>query len=347
MDIDRLRSDDLASLERFLRSADAATIFHRPEWHEIVQHTYGHRTDYWIARAMGEIVGVFPVTAVRFPVLGMKSIAMPYQFHSGLPLALAEEVQIDLVNRALVEARDAGASYVEIRHCGPAPILERLGFKAIDSGLVNTVVSLVGLTFNRVREGHRRNIVFAQRHGVRIEEETAVAALQRFHRMHAAESRAMGNPQGGYPFLRNLSRFGSDRCRLLLAYSGVECLGGLLTIADDRMVFARYGVSGSEAARRLYIGKALLWRAMSDASARGCVGFSLGVSSSRDAGLIQSKQGWNGQTEPVWLYVHPIKAMPRAPGDYFDRFHLAKAIWRKLPLPVVERLGTLATRWVC
>lgn len=347
MDVDRLRSDDLASLERFLLAADAATVFHRPEWHEIVQHTYGHRSDYWIARAKGEIVGVFPVTAVRFPLLGVKSIAMPYQFHSGLPIAIAEESQIELVNRALVEAREVGATYFEIRHCGPAPFLERLGFTAIDSGLVNTVVSLVALTFNRIREGHRRNIVFAQRHGVRIEEETAVAALQRFHRMHVAESRAMGNPQGGYPFLRNLSRFLSTRYCLLLAYSGAECLGGLLTIADDRMVFARYGVSGSEAAKRLYVGKALLWRAMSGASARGCVGFSLGVSSCRDAGLIHSKQGWSGQTERVWLYVYPIKAMPRAPGDYLDRFQVAKAIWRKLPLPVVERLGTLVTRWVC
>jgi hypothetical protein len=347
VDIDRLHREDLPSLERFLRVTGDATVFHRPEWHEIIQRTYGHRSDYWIARDHEEIVGVFPVTKVRFPLLGMKSIAMPYQFHSGLPLGRGEDVQIDLVNRAVAEARNANAAYMEIRQAGPAPVLERLGFTAIDSGLVNTAVPLVGLTFNRIREGHRRNIVFAQRQGVRIEEETGVTALRKFHRLHAAESRAMANPQGGYRFLQNLIRFAPDRNRLLFAYSNDQCLGGLLTIEDDRMVFARYGVSGSETARRLYIGKALLWRAMSDASARGRVGFSLGVSSARDAGLIHSKQGWSGRTERVWLYVYPLKRLPRAPGDYFDKFPLAKAIWRKLPLPVVERLGYLVTRWVC
>jgi hypothetical protein len=347
VDIDRLRSDDLASLERFLRTADTTTVFHRPEWHEIVRQTYGHRTDYWIARSSDEVAGVFPVTAVRFPWLGVKSIAMPYQFHSGLPVSIAEEGQIELVRRALIEAQKSGAAYFEIRHCGPAPFLEELGFTAIDSGLVNTVVPLVGLTFNRIREGHRRNIVFAERNGVRIEEETADDALQRFYRLHAAESRAMGNPQGGYRFLRNLRQLGANRSRLLLAYSGAACVGGLLTIDDDRTVFARYGASGSEAARRLHVGKALLWRAMSDAAARGCAGLSLGVSSARDTGLIHSKQGWGGQTEGVWLYVHPIRMRPRAPGDYLDRYRLAKAVWRTLPLPVVERLGPLVTRWVC
>jgi hypothetical protein len=86
---------------------------------------------------------------------------------------------------------------------------------------------------------------------------------------------------------------------------------------------------------------------MQDAAARGCREFDLGVSWIGNRGLIDFKEGWTGVTRPVRAYVLPVKSKPPPPGSYFEGYRLAKALWRRLPLPIVDRLGHQITRWVC
>lgn len=344
--IELLSRADSAGVAQFLRGNAAATVFHRPEWHELIERTYGHACDYWGVRDGDKISGVFPVTSVRHPVMGAKAVAMPYQFDSGMPLA-SEPIQMELVRHAVERARSTKAQYLEIRHSAPVPWLETLGFVSQDSGLVTTEVRLPGLHFQQIREGHRRNIRHAERHGVRVTEEPSLEALRRFYRMHLVESRANANPQAGWNFYENLHRMQPAVYRLLLAHTPGGCIGGLLTIESETTVFARYGVSSSPEARKLYVGKALLWRAIADAVQRGHQTFNLGISWHGDAGLIHSKEGWTGTTRRVHVYVLRIRSMPPSPGAYFEGFGLAKTVWRRLPLPLIDPLGRFVTRWVC
>lgn len=346
IDVGLLEPADHGILQRYLDRHDAATVFYEPRWFEILRATYGHRTRYLVARRRAEIVGVFPVTTIWRPLLGTKHIASPYQFHSGLPLGDDDEVRKTLVTHAVAHVRSQGG-YLEIRHGGRVDWLEALGFDALDTGLANASVSLPGLTLAGIREGHRRNVVFAQKNGVTIVEDNSPEALARFHRMLALESRAMGNPQGGFGFIDRHRTQLPDGFHLLLAMHDSTCIGGMLTIENSHAAFARYAAAASVEAKRLYVGKALLWRGMADASARGCASFSLGVSSGRDAGLLKSKEGWGGVVAPVWLHVHPAGAVKVDLAGYLDGFQLAKAVWRRLPLALTEPLGLLVTGWVC
>lgn len=333
-------------LRRYLGRHEAATVFYDPRWFSVLHDTYGHRTNYWVAQRHGQIVGCLPVTTIRRPLLGTKHIASPYQYHSGLPLGDNDDVRRALVAHAVAQTRGQGG-YLEIRHCAKVDWLEALGFDAIDTGLANAAVPLEGLTLSRIREGHRRNVVFAQKSGVSIVEDNSPEALSQFHGMLARESRAMGNPQGGWRFLDRHRTELPEAFHLLLATHDSVCIGGMLTLENRQAAFARYAATGSARARHLYVGKALLWRGMADASARGCASFSLGVSSSRDRGLLQSKEGWGGEVAPVWLHVHPAGAVKADLAGYLDGFQLAKAVWRRLPLALTEPLGTLVTGWVC
>ena len=106
-----LLSEAAAELDDFLYKTPESTIFHTLEWHRIIQKTYGHKFEYWVVRVDQEIVGIFPVNIVQFPMLRPKMVAMPYQFHSGLPLALSEELQVNLVEYALNHARIHGPAF--------------------------------------------------------------------------------------------------------------------------------------------------------------------------------------------------------------------------------------------
>jgi len=86
---------------------------------------------------------------------------------------------------------------------------------------------------------------------------------------------------------------------------------------------------------------------MVDAASRGCSNYDFGVTWVRDKGLIAFKEGWNGTTQPVHAYVLPIKSNAPAPGSFFEGYQFAKAIWRRLPLPIVDLVGHQITRWIC
>lgn len=344
--IERAGEESADALREFLRRSADTNIFHTPDWHAVVRATYGHPCEYWIARDGAAIVGVFPVVAMHHPLLGTKMVAMPYQYHSGLPIAADTRVQIELIQHAIARAHEAGARYLEIRHYEAAPFLESMGFIAVDSQLVTTTASLEGLTLKQIVRRNRRYVGYSLERGVEIVDTRDLADLRTFRALYRIEGRQQGSPQAGWRYFENLHRYAGAHYRLLLAVAADVCLGGLLTLDDGRTVFSRNSACNSPAARKLDISKALFWRAMSDAAARGCRRFNFGVSWTGDKGLIAFKEGWNGSTRPAHMYVYPIRSRPPAPGQYFEGFGLAKTVWRRLPLRVVDRLGHQVTRWV-
>ncbi|RMD80961.1 MAG: GNAT family N-acetyltransferase [Candidatus Dadabacteria bacterium] len=346
--IDRIGLKDSPLVDAFLAEHPRATIFHGIRWQRVLQDAYGHSCFYWIARRGGAVVGVFPVTIVRFPVLGTKAVAGAYQFYSGLPVAADEKIEEQLVRHAFKEARAIGVKYFEIRHHAPVEYLGALGFVALDSGLVTTEVSLVDLDETRVRPRHRRYLGLAERNGVSIVARDPMEGLLEFRRLYLIEGRALGSPRMGMRFFREQCRWLGDKCYVWTARTTESrCIGGLMTIEDGERAFARCGAYSIGDALRLQVGKALIWRAMQDAAARGCKSFDFGVSWVGDRGLIRFKEGWGGVTRPVFQYVHGALAGESGSGDLFTRYELVKRVWRRLPLPIVDRVGAQVFRWVC
>jgi hypothetical protein len=337
-----------AELADFLRSRPDATVFHTPVWHEVVRSTYGHRTDTWIARAGGAIAGTFAVTAIRHPLLGKKSVALPYQFGRGAPLAADADVAQELVRHALRHATEGGSAFLEIRNHEPVPFLEAMGFVRVDSQLVITTTPLAQIGKKHLRKGHWDEREYALRRGVTIEPAQSLEEFAAFRRLYQLEGRRFGAPQAPWELFRALHENAKDHCRVWLARgAGGEWLGGLLTLEGGRTIFARCIAQPVPGAAELRVNKALLWRALTDAAARGLEVFDFGISWTGQQDLIRFKEGWNGASWPVSQYVFPIRGAAPAAGGYFEGYQLAKAVWRRLPLGLTDRLGREVTRWVC
>jgi len=345
VEIDRLDPADRAELDEFLDTEREATAFHRLEWHDVIRASYGHRCDYWVARCSGEVVGVFPVVAMRVPMLGTKMVAMAYQMYSGAPIGRPESFG-PLVRAAVDRAGEMGAKYLEIRHHGPLDWLEPLGFHAIDSGLCTQQIPLQSVSLKSIRRNHRRSVRSAEEAGVRIEVGGSLDHLRTFRDMYVREGRAVGAPQAGWSFFEALHRLAGPYYRLYLARIGDRTAGAMIVIRDARMTFARSSAYSSDEALSVSAGAALYWAAISDAMESGCTGFNCGLSWVGDKGLIHWKEGWGGESRPVHVYALPIRSTVPAPGEYFEGYRLAKAVWRRLPLPLVDMLGHAVTRWI-
>lgn len=346
--LERLGPEDSGRLQEFLESHPERAVFHAPQWHQFVEDVYGHRCLYWAATVERRILGILPVTVVRHPLAGTKMVALAYQMHSGMPLGTGEEIQEFLIDAALSAARRKQARYLEIRTRGKIEALDRLGFVSPDPELVVTTTPLAGLRLSQIRRGHRGEVRYASRRGVTVAESNSMDDLRQFYRLYLHESRALGVPRPGWSFYRALKENLGESCRLLTATAeSGEMLGALLLLDDGINVFARDGAYSSPAALRLKIGKALFWRALEDAAGRGNQSFHFGISWVRNEGLIKWKEGWNGTTRPIYQYSYSFGSRSPTSDSYFSGFRLAKAIWRRLPMPVAERLGHQVTRWIC
>jgi hypothetical protein len=341
----RMKPGDRAALDTFLATEPEATAFHRPEWHDVIRATYGHECDYWLALRGADIAGVFPVAHVRVPLLGSKTIAMPYQMYSGAPIGRRESFE-PLVTAAIEQARSAGAKYLEIRHHEEAAWLGPLGFEHVDSGLVTTSVPLDGLSLQQAAHGHRQRVRKAERQGVDIVETQDADEWRTFRRMYLETGRAMGAPQAGWSFFANLREHAAGLARLYMARHEGRTVGGFLVFGDGRVSFARCSAHSSSESFAVNAGQALWWRALTDAAAAGTTRFNCGITWIGDAGLIKWKEGWGGESGPVHLYVLPIRSDVPEPGSYFEGYKLAKAVWRRLPIPVVDVVGHAVTRWI-
>lgn len=341
-----LEPRDSAALESFLCNTDEATLFHRPEWHEVIKRTYGHECDYWTAWSEGSLVGVMPAVHMRMPLLGSKVVAMPYQMHSGAPLGADDNVAAALVDTCVRRAEEQRVKYVEIRHHDIAAVLERAGFVPSSSGLVTTTIPLEGLDLTRTEHGHRQRVRKAARQGVEIVQAESIEDLRAFRRMYLATGRAMGAPQAGWALFQNLYELARPYLRLYFARYQGRTVGGLLLMGDGRIMFSRCSAHSSGEALKLNAGPALWWRALTDAAAAGCREFNSGISWVGDPGLIKWKEGWGGSSRAVHIYVKPITAAAPTAGGYFEGFSLAKTLWKKMPLPLVDVLGQNVTRWI-
>jgi len=346
IEIRELAGQDLEPLAGWLSTRSDASAFQDPSWHEVVRRAYGHETRYWAARRAGTLEGAFAATRVRVPLLGSKYIGLPYQMHSGAPVSSSVDVQVELVRACIDEARSEGAAYIEIRHFEAMPYLERLGFQSVDSALVTTVIPLEGLELTRAAHGHRQRVRKAGRSGVEITEASSLAEWRLFRRMYLETGRGMGAPQAGWSFFAGMRELMGDQSRLYMALYEGRTIGGFLVFGDERGVFARCSAHSTPEALSLNVGQALWWRALTDAADAGCSEFNCGITWTGDSGLVKWKEGWGGTSRPVHTYVLPLASAAPSAGGYFEGYGLAKAVWKRLPLPVVDVLGRAVTRWI-
>ncbi len=334
------------ALTRFLDARPDGTVFQSSAWANVIRAAYRHDVRCWIATDGDDIVGAFPVTVMRVPGLGCKYVAGPYQMHSGMPLADNAGVRSELLAACVAAARKDAARYVEVRHFEETAELEPHGFIRSESGLVTTTIPLTNLALTQAEHGHRQRVRKADKLGVEVVRSESADDLRMFRRMYLQTGRAMGAPQSGWPyFAATLELMPKDLALYLAKHLG-RVVGGFLVLGDRRMAFARCSAHSSPESLAVNAGQALWWRALQDVAANGCPSFNCGVSWSGDSGLIKWKEGWGGTSRPVETYVLPIRARAPEAGAYFEGYGLAKALWKRLPLPIVDVVGHQVTRWI-
>jgi hypothetical protein len=282
-------------------------------------------------------------------LLGSKLISLPYDIGSGGALAVDDVAERAMVARSIAIARERRVNYLELRCGTERQALASLGMRRSEPVVISEM-NLDGdaIVWARVAEDHRKAIRKAQTRGITVREAVSLADYRAFHQVYLRVFRDFGTPPYGdryFPALwRRLQPSGA--VRLLLAYAGTRCMGGLLLFCWGQNLVSKFAACLPEAVPlRAYA--ALYWRAIELGLALGCRQLSWGTSSPDQSGLIEFKERWGAQSRPAVVYDLAVRGRVPPIESFYDSTHWTRRLWRRLPLNATRAGGAALNRWFC
>lgn len=330
---------ETARIERFV-AEQGGTPFHRPAWLRAVEQGTGQRALGLVAELRGEVTGWLPLTEVRSPLFPPALVSSGFGVAGG-PLADSPTVANRLCSAATELAARLACCSVEIRGGGlPDGWSLCAGKHAIFSAplAADDEAQLLSIPKRQradVRKGLERPFVLKA--GISAAERAAHYAC------YAASVRNLGTPV--FPralFGAVLDAFGEDADIMTLSLDGAP-IASVLTIYHQGVAMPYWG-GGTLAARASKANERLYYELMRHARRRGCHSFDFGRSKV-GSGAYAYKKNWGFEPRP--LHYATWEACPHAGRNVdptSEAYSTRIALWKRLPLPLANRLGPLIAR---
>lgn len=321
---------DEARWDSFVRGAPDSTFCHLSGWRRIVEDVLGREYIPLVAVTLdGEWQGVLPLVRVRTPLLGHSIISMPYMNYGG-PLG-TPAARRTLLEAAVLEAGRSKASVLQIRSRapleGPAATGARKVMVLLD--LPETPDELWSGFTSKVRSQIRRPM----KEG--MEFRTGADQLEPFYRVFARNMRDLGTPVYPLRFFRALAETFPE-----LVFGAVYHRGRAIGAGAGFMWRDEFEITWASCIRdynRLSPNMLLYWRFMEEMIGCGMKTFNFGRSTP-DSSTHRFKRQWGGEDLPLPWLEWSAKPRTREEGPS-SVMRAASSAWRRLPLPVANRLG--------
>ena len=343
-DADAVRLADLhdpgeaARIERFVTGHQDGTVFHRPAWLMAVEQGTGQDAMGLVAERGGEITGWLPLTALHSPIFGRALVSSGFAVGGGV-LADSDATALRLATIAEELALRRSCATVELRggalpwhwsirrdsHCGfTAPL-------AHDDDA--QLLAIPRKQRAEVRKGLQQDYAVAVG--------TGEADRAAHYAVYAESVRNLGTPV--FPralFDAVLDRMDADI--LTIRYRG-QAVASVLSLYHRGAVLPYWG-GGVFAARALRANDVMYYELMRHARQRGCTVFDFGRSKT-GSGAYHFKRNWGFEPAPLSYASWTAPGQPHRDADPMSARHAARiALWKRLPLPIANRLGPWIAR---
>ncbi len=332
---------DAVSWDRFVTSADDGTFCHLAGWNDIFRTVFGLECRYEIAvDDEGSYQGVLPLARMKSRLLGHYLISLPFLNYGG-PLGTPDAQRL-LAGRAVEEARRSGADLLELRtrhqtRLQPAMQPGRRKITVLLDLPEGSDALMAGFPA-KLRSQIRRPM----KEGMSTRFGPAEAGV--FYDIFSRNMRDLGTPVLPRLFFERLEPTFGERVVFGTVYNQdtpVAAGCGFIWGNEFEMTWASSLREYSRSAPNML----LYWSFMQAMIERGVRVFNFGRCTP-DAGTHRFKKQWQGQdiVLPWMRWTSSGKAdMPSADSS---AFRLATAAWRRLPLPVANRIGPLLSRYI-
>lgn len=329
---------DAATWDAFVHRSEQSSFCHLAGWRTVMREVMGHDCPYLIARDPdGELHGVLPLVRVRSRLVGHYLLSMPFLNYGGpLGTPAAERA---LTDAAVAEARRSGADVVELRARHPVNTAMETSDRKVTVvlPLPDSVDALWKKTFKAKLRSQVRRPTKAG-----MEARFGPDQVEAFYRVFARNMRDLGTPVLPRRFFERLRDVFADRVLFGAVYTGDEPVAGGcgFTWGDE---FEMTWASSLREYNRQSPNMLLYSAAMEEMIGRGVRAFNFGRCTPGE-GTHRFKRQWGGEDEPLpWAQW---SAKGASVGDDQQRpvFQAAVRAWRRLPMPIANRLGPVLAR---
>jgi len=315
----------------------ASSFCHLAGWREILSDVLGAECLYWIAAdGDGEWQGVLPLVRVRSRIFGHYLISLPF-LNDGGPLG-SEAARDRLVQHAVAEARRTRADLLELRSRDAAG-----GDLPVSSRKITVLLPLPAdpdVLFKQFPAKLRSQIRRPLKEGLTVR----FGAEQRepFYEVFSRTMRDLGTPVLPRAFFDRIATTFPELALFGVVYRGEQPLAagcGFVWRDEFEMTWA----GALRESRPIAANMLLYWSFMQHAIARGIKVFNFGRCTPGGS-THRFKSQWCGKDVPLPWGQWSTQGVRATPSPERPVYRAAAAVWRRLPLAVVNRLGPLVAR---
>jgi FemAB-related protein (PEP-CTERM system-associated) len=330
---------DRARWEAFVERCPEATFFHRIGWQDIIESVFGHRTFYLLAEREAAVVGVLPLARMRSFFFGDTLVSLPFCVYGGV--AATDPAAVPALHRAARElAERLQVDHLELRNrVSREPAWPR---QDLYVAFRREILPDVEANMLAIPRKQRAMVRKGMKHGLRSEIDGSVA---RFFGLYADNMRRHGTPPQPRRYFEALQRvFGRGAVEILTVIdAGGAPVSSVVTFYFRDEVLPYYA-GDAVVSRDLAANDFKYWELMRRACERGFRVFDYGRSK-RGTGSFDFKKNWGFEPAPL-AYEYALRRGDRIPevNPLNPKYRAFIALWRRLPLPIANRLGPLLAR---
>ncbi len=340
-----LSEQSASAWDQFVASHPSGTFFHQSTWSTVLGAAFKHPSLYAYAERDGAITGILPLMQVKTALFGNTLISSPFCVYGG-PLSVDAESRVALDRYAAEEMARRKATALEYRFRDqPDDVADSDGWHRKDDLYVTfrkPIVSDNEANLKAIPRKQRAMIRKGIERGLTSRADQDVRGL---HSIYAQSVRNLGTPVFSRRYFEILKDAFGDKMDVVTILDGETPVASVLNFYDRGEVLPYYG-GGTFEARAVAGNDFMYWEVMRRASARGYVGFDFGRSKV-GTGAFSFKKNWGFTPQPLFhrFQLRQGAAIPDH-NPLNPKYRLFIAGWKKLPLPIANRLGPLIVRGV-
>ena len=323
--------------DEFVAGAEQSSFCHLSGWRDILSDVLGAECLYRTAvDQAGNLEGVLPLVRVRSRIFGHYLVSLPF-LNEGGPLGSRAARGLLTVD-AVAEARRSGADLLELRS------RDATGMELPVSSRKLTVVlplpSDADALFKSFPAKLRSQIRRPMKEGLSVR--FGAEQWEPFYEVFTRTMRDLGTPVLPRRFFERIAATFPELVNFAVVYRGETPLAaGCGFVWRDEFELTWAGAV--RASRPISANMLLYWSLMQHAISRGIRAFNFGRCTP-GGGTHRFKQQWGGTDVPLpWGQWSP-RGVQSTPSPDRPMYRAATAVWRRLPLGVVNRVGPLIAR---
>lgn len=338
MKIEQVQADG-AGWDEFVRRQAGYTHFHLYGWRGVMGRVLKCECPYLVAReADGSLAGALPLVRVKSLLFGHFLVSQPFVNYGG-PLGSPEAIKL-LTAAAVERANQTGAGLLELRSRIELPIDLPVSHRKITVCL-DLQPDDPERTFKKFEAKLRSQIRKPMKEGVTVR--FGADQVRPFFSVFGQHMRDLGTPTQPPALFEALSQTFGDSMWTACAYLGdLPIAGGIGFRWGDE--FEMTWASSLHSHSKIAPNMLLYWSFMERCVKEGVKVFNFGRTTP-GSGTHKFKMQWGSREEPLWWYQRQ-DGLAKTPSPDDGKYSWGPRMWRKLPVPVANRLGPWLVRGI-